>query len=109
MLGPRQVAILKILADGPCTLAALEHRAGAGREQLRHSLRRLVDGGVVTVSGKRGKRLDGVVVELSKTVLQLADGKGDNVTFPQGPKPKGLGRFLWPSPKRPNRPPHPEC
>jgi hypothetical protein len=54
-----------------------------------------VESGVVTVSGKRGKRLDGVVVKLSETVMQL----------PQGSKPKGLGRFLWPTPKRANRPP----
>jgi hypothetical protein len=35
-------------------------------------LRRLVDGGVVTVSGKRGKRLHGVVVELSNQCTQSA-------------------------------------
>ena len=71
MLGPRQQQIIAALADGPCSLAALEHQAGVERGQLRDAL----------------KRLDGVVVELSKAVLKLADGSL--------PKPKGdvLARF----------------
>ena len=88
MLGPRQQQIIAALADGPCSLAALEHQAGVERGQLRDALKRLVDQGLVTVTGRRSKRLDGrVVVELSKAVLKLADGSL--------PKPKGdvLARF----------------
>ena len=86
MLGPRQQQIIAALADGPCSLATLEHQAGVERGQLRDALKRLVDQGLVTVT-RRGKRLDGVVVELSKAVLKLADGSL--------PKPKGdvLARF----------------
>ena len=84
MLGPRQQQIIAALADGPCSLAALEHQAGVERGQLRDALKRLVDQGLVTVT-RRGKRLDGrVVVELSKAVLKLAEGsllkpKGDTL------------------------------
>ena len=88
MLGPRQQQIIEALADGePCSLAALERQVGASREQLRSSLKRLQDAGLIRMVGKRGKRLDGVVVELSKAVLKLADGSL--------PKPKGdvLARF----------------
>ena len=81
MLGPRQQQIIAALADGPCSLAALEHQAGVERGQLRDALKRLVDQGLVTVT-RRGKRLDGAMVELSRSVLGLADGslrrpKGD--------------------------------
>ena len=81
MLGPRQQQIIAALADGPCSLAALERQAGVERGQLRDALKRLVDQGLVTVT-RRGKRLDGAMVELSRSVLGLADGslrrpKGD--------------------------------
>ena len=85
MLGPRQQQIIAALANGPCSLAALEHQAGVERGQLRDALKRLVDQGLVTVTGRRSKRLDGrVVVELSKAVLKLAEGsllkpKGDTL------------------------------
>jgi DNA-binding IclR family transcriptional regulator len=85
MLGPRQQQIIAALADGPCSLAALERQAGVERGQLRDALKRLVDQGLVTVTGRRSKRLDGrVVVELSKAVLKLAEGsllkpKGDTL------------------------------
>jgi len=86
MLGPRQQQIIAALADGPCSLAALERQAGVERGQLRDALKRLVDQGLVTVT-RRGKRLDGAMVELSRSVLGLADGSL--------PKPKGdvLARF----------------
>ena len=40
MLGPRQQQIIAALADGPCSLAALEHQAGVERGQLRDALAR---------------------------------------------------------------------
>ena len=66
MLGPRQQQIIAALADGPCSLAALERQAGVERGQLRDALKRLESAGLIQMVGKRGKRLDGVVVELSK-------------------------------------------
>jgi hypothetical protein len=84
-LGPRQQQIIEILSHGSCRLGALERQAGVERGQLRNALTRLVGQGLVTVTGRRGKQLDGgVVVELSKAVLKLADGsllkpKGDTL------------------------------
>ena len=85
-LGPRQQQIIAALANGPCSLAALEHQAGVERGQLRDALKRLERAGLIQMVGK-SKRLDGEVVELSKAVLKLADGSL--------PKPKGdvLARF----------------
>jgi len=40
MLGPRQQQIIAALADGPCSLATLEHQAGVERGQLRDALAR---------------------------------------------------------------------
>jgi len=71
MLGPRQQQIIEALADGkPCSLAALEHQVGASREQLRGSLKRLQDAGLIRMVGKRGKHgLDGTMVELMQEPL----------------------------------------
>ena len=81
-LGPRQQQIVGILSHGGCSLLALEHQCQAERGQLRDALKRLVDQGLVTVSRRHNKLLDGAMVELSRSVLGLADGslrrpKGD--------------------------------
>jgi DNA-binding GntR family transcriptional regulator len=57
MLGPRQQQIIAALADGPCSLAALEHQAGVERGQLRDALKRLESAGLIQMVGKRGKGL----------------------------------------------------
>ena len=84
MLGPRQQQIIAALADGPCSLAALERQAGVERGQLRDALKRLESAGLIQMVGKRGKRLDGAMVQLSKAVLGLADG---SLSKPKGDTP----------------------
>ena len=84
-LGPRQQQIIAALANGPCSLAALEHQAGVERGQLRDALKRLESAGLIQMVGKRGKRLDGAMVQLSKAVLLgLADG---SLSKPKGDTP----------------------
>ena len=84
MLGARQPQIIAALADGPCSLATLEHQAGVERGQLRDALKRLESAGLIQMVGKRGKRLDGAMVQLSKAVLGLADG---SLSKPKGDTP----------------------
>ena len=65
-IGPRQTAILDLLATGPHSLDALIAAVDPGRPQVvLASLKRLVRRGLVTVTGRKAKGTEGAVVALT--------------------------------------------
>jgi hypothetical protein len=63
-LGPRQQEVIAALKDGPCTIEALMLRLGGDRVLIHQCAKRLESAGLIRMTGRRGKELIGVWVEL---------------------------------------------